>query len=36
MGWRDGSVGESTGCSSGELGLLPSTHMAVHNCKSKT
>jgi hypothetical protein len=30
-GQRDGSV-KSTGCSFGELGLLPGMHKSTHNC----
>ena len=31
-GWRDGSVGKSTGCFPRDLGSIPSTHTAVYHC----
>jgi hypothetical protein len=32
QGWKDGSVGKSTGCSSRGLGSIPSTYRAAHKC----
>jgi hypothetical protein len=31
LGWRDGSVVKSTGCSSEVLSLTPSNHRVAHN-----